>query len=145
MTELPIDIIVVTYNRIKYFKTFVKFLYSSTNYNFRLIVVDNGSIDGTREYIEQLGRAGKVWKYVFTSENLPLAKAFTEGFKHVESELFVTVADDMVINPELKHDWLRIFKAKMDSDQSIGSINFVGSRCVFDKFVKRYENKQQGY
>lgn len=138
MTEQPTDIIVVTYNRINYFKTFVYFLFASTLYPFRLIVVDNGSTDGTREHVLELEKEGRVWKHVFTKENMPLARAFTEGFKVVESELFVTVADDMVINPELKHDWLRIFAAKMRSDESIGSINFVGSRCVYSKFVKRY-------
>jgi len=47
----PIDIIVVTFNRIDYFKVFVEFLFLFTDHSFRLIVVDNGSQDGTRELI----------------------------------------------------------------------------------------------
>lgn len=134
-----VDLIVVTFNRIKYFKTFVKFLYRSTQHPFNLIVVDNGSNDGTREYILELEKDGKVFKHVFNNENLPLAKAFTEGFKVSQSEFLVTVADDMAINPGLKHDWLKIFLAKIKQDESIGSISFVASRCLHDKFLRRYD------
>lgn len=133
------SIIVVTYNRIKYFKTFIKFLYRSTKVSFKLIVVDNGSIDGTRDYIKQLKKDGKIYDYVFTKNNIPLAQALNEGFKLVDTVFVVTVADDMVVNPELKNDWLEIFIAKMEQDETIGCINFVGSRCCHDKFLKRYD------
>jgi glycosyltransferase involved in cell wall biosynthesis len=138
MTKDTVDIIVLTYNRISYFKTFVKFLYSRTKYPFRLIVVDNGSIDGTREYILELEKEGLIWKHIFNKENLPLAKALTEGLKLVESELFVTVADDM-IPPNTIPCWLEIFVAKMNSDENIGCINMVCSRRSFEIFKQRHD------
>jgi len=138
MTKEPVDIVVITYNRKKYFETFVKFLYLSTDYPFRLIVVDNGSIDGTRQYIQDLRKEGKVWKFLFTDKNLPMAAAFTAGFELVESELFITVADDMVPALGKKPSWLEIFVAKMNQDESVGCINFRAARCVHDKFVKQY-------
>ena len=137
-TKQPIDILVLTYNRLRYFKTFVKFLYLSTDYPFRLIVIDNGSTDGTREYIVELRKQGKIWKYLFNEKNLPLAAAFTEGFKLVESELFITAPDDIIPPLGKKPSWLEIFVAKMDQDEMAGCINLIGSRCVYDKFVKRY-------
>ena len=110
----------------------------STDYPFRLIVVDNGSIDGTRQYIQDLRKEGKVWKFLFTDKNLPMAAAFTAGFELVESELFITVADDMVPALGKKPSWLEIFVAKMNQDESVGCINFRAARCVHDKFVKQY-------
>ena len=138
MIKDSVSIIMVTYNRLPYFKTFVKFLYRSTKYPFNLIVVDNGSTDGTREHILELEKEGKVYKHVFTTENLPLAQAFSEGLKVADSKFVITTADDMVVNPELKHDWLSIFIVKMQQNESIGSINFTASRCRHDKFIKRY-------
>lgn len=137
MIKEPVDILVVTYNRIKYFKSFVKLLKLSTNYPYRLIVVDNGSADGTREWILEKEKEGIVWKHVFNSSNLPLARAFSEGFKEVESELFLTTADD--ITPPLfkKYDWLEVFVTKMKQDESVGCINFVGARCSYDSFQRR--------
>lgn len=137
MMKNMVDIIVLTYNRLDYFKMFVEMVYENTNYPFRLIVVDNGSEDGTREYIERLKKENLVWKYVFNKENLPLASALTEGFKVSESEFVITVADDMM-PPKRLHGpcWLEVFVTKMESDDSIGCINFVGSRRCFDKFKK---------
>jgi GT2 family glycosyltransferase len=103
-------------------------------------VVDNGSIDGTREYIKELKETGSVWKYVFNNENMPLARALTEGFKEVESDLFVTVADDMIApSRAVGPCWLEVFVTKINSDDNIGCINFVGARCSYDKFIKRYD------
>lgn len=136
----PISIIVVTYNRLKYFKTFLSSLYSSTKYPFKLITVDNGSVDRTREYILEKEKDGLIWKHVFNSNNLPLAAALSEGFKVVDTELFITVADDMCVNPLLNHDWLEIFIKRME-DKEIGCINFCGARCHYDSYIKKYVRK----
>lgn len=139
MTKNTVSVIVVTYNRIKYFKTFIKFIYLSTKYPFNLIVVDNGSVDGTREYILEEENNGRIWKHVFNEINMPLAMAFSEGLKLCDSEFICTVADDMAISPDLVHDWLEIFIEKMKQDESIGCINFVGARCSHDRFIKKYD------
>lgn len=137
MTKDIVDIIVITFNRIEYFKTFIEMLYLSTKYPFRLIVVDNGSIDGTREWVVEKEKEGVIWKHVFNSENMKMAAAFSEGFKHVESELFLTTQDD--ITPPILQgvDWLEVFVAKIKSDESIGCINFVASRQNFNEFNKK--------
>lgn len=136
-----VNVILVTYNRINYLKTFIKFLYRSTKYPFKLIVVDNGSKDGSRELILDMEKEGKIWKHIFTEQNYPLARAFSEGFKEVDSDFVITCPDDIVVNPGLKHDWLEIFVDKMNRDETIGSINFVGSRCLHDKFLRMYDQK----
>lgn len=138
MTKSTVDIIVVTFNRIKYLKTFIRFVHLSTYYPFNLIVVDNGSTDGSREFILDMEKVGMVGKHVFTSENYPLARAFSEGLKETEGEFVVTVADDMVTPVNVDYDWLEIFVAKMNQDKDIGCINFVGARCSHDRFLEKY-------
>lgn len=145
MTQDTVDVIVVTFNRIKYFKTFVQCLRASTRHPFNLIVVDNGSQDGTRELVLKLEKEGIVWKYVFTESNLPLAKAFTEGFKVSESEFIVTVADDMIPPLNKEYDWLSIFVAKIKQDENVGCINFVGARCAYDSFLRKNNFKYAEY
>jgi GT2 family glycosyltransferase len=133
-----VNILVVTYNRLEYLKVFIEMLYLSTSYPFRLIVIDNGSHDGSREFILEMEKKKLVNKHVFNQENLPLAKALTEGFKCVESELFITVADDMMAPIFKNPDWLEIFIAQMKQDEQIGCINFKASRQSFRSFnIKR--------
>lgn len=138
----PVDIVVLTYNRLEYLKTFIKYLYKHTRYPFRLIVVDNGSIDGSREYILKLKKDGVVWKSVFTDNNMKMAMAFTEGYKLVESDLFITVADDMMApNIPGKYCWLEVFVHKINNDNNIGCINFVAARRSYSIFKKKYDRE----
>ena len=138
------DIIVLTFNRLAYFKVFTDQLYERTKYPFRLIVVDNGSTDGTRDYIKRLRDEGRVWKFLFTDQNLPMAKAFTAGYGLVESEYFVTVADDMIPpRPIGGVCWLELFVKTMDKDENVGSINLVGARQIYSHFIKNnYEHSR---
>lgn len=138
MSDTRVSIIVLTFNRIKYFKNFVRCLYRSTKTPFQLIVVDNGSVDGTRDYILELEKEGKVYKHVFTNSNLLMSRAFSEGFELVDTEFVITVADDMFVTPELKHDWLDLFIKKMDSDEQIGCVNFLANRCRYESFIRTY-------
>ena len=142
--KLAIDIFILTYNRLSYLKTTIKFLYLSTKQPFRLFIIDNGSKDGSREYILGLEKQGKVYKHLFNEDNQPLAKAYTSCFNKFKDELneFIITAPDDIIPPiGLKHDWLEIFIKKMESNKKIGSINFVGARCSYNSFIRRYDTK----
>ena len=50
---MKLSIITLTYNHLKYTKKFIESLYKYTN-DFELIIVDNGSTDGTVEYLKKL-------------------------------------------------------------------------------------------
>ena len=145
---MTVDIFVLTYNRLKYLKMFIKMLYLSTDFKFRLYVIDNGSTDGTREFILKLEKEGIIYKHLFNTENLPLASAYTACFDTFRDELseFVITAPDDIIPPIFKSpSWLEIFVAKMESDESIGCVNFKGCRASYDSFMRKYmlgiENK----
>ena len=140
----PVDIIVVHFNRIKFIKTYLLMLHLFTFYPFRLIVVDNGSTDGSREWLLKMKEKGLVWKTVFTKENKPLAEAIAEGFKEVESEYFITSANDMIV-PYKKFPygpnvcWLIMLVASLEHYTDYGSINFYGLRQGFAPFrAKRW-------
>ena len=104
-TMKPVDIIVITYQRLNYLKILFNELSRNTEYPYRLIVIDNGSIDGTREWIEKMYKKGKIWKYLFNKENEMLSESFQMGLELVESELFITTQDD-IIPPKLSPCWL---------------------------------------
>lgn len=139
-----VDIFFLTYNRLAYLKTTIKFLYLSTKVPFRLFIIDNGSTDGSREYILELEKQGKVYKHLFNEENQPLAKAYTscfEKFRNELNEFIITAPDDIIPPITLKHDWLEIFIKKMESDKNVGLINLVGARCNYNSFIRKYDTK----
>lgn len=100
-----IDIILVTFNRVNFLKHTVKKIYERTLYPYRLWVIDNASTDKTREYLKKAKLHGFVYDYIILPENKGLAKGFTEGFKKVKSEFFITTQDD-IVPPDLRPCWL---------------------------------------
>jgi len=100
-----IDIILLTCNRLKFSKMTIDSYYERIETPFRLIVIDNGSTDGTLEYLQKLKEENKIYKLIsHTQENcVNISRAYNEGYKFVESEFFITGQDDIII-PKLEPD-----------------------------------------
>ena len=101
----PIDILLVTYQRVHFLKRTIDEIYKRTFYPYRLIVIDNASTDGTKDYLKHCKKIGKISEHIFLPQNIGQPKALNEGFKLVESEVFVTTQDDL-IPPNLRPCWL---------------------------------------
>jgi len=101
----PIDIILVSYNRLNFLKKIVNEIYERTNYPHRLIVVDNNSDDGSKDWLQNAKLNGFVSENIFLEKNNGLANGYTEGFKHVRSKYFITTQDDC-LPPKLQPCWL---------------------------------------
>ena len=101
----PIDIILVTYNRSHFLKKAIDLIYERTRYPHHLIVVDNNSTDDTEKVLKNARIVGKIHKYIKLPENKGLANGYSEGFKEVESDYFITTQDDC-FPPDLTPCWL---------------------------------------
>lgn len=103
----PIDIILVTFERLHLLKKTVEKINKRTLYPFNLIVVDNGSKDNneTHDYLNRIEKLGYVHKRLSLDKNLGLPMALNEGLKYVKSEYFITTQDDL-IPPDLRPCWL---------------------------------------
>lgn len=98
-----IDIVMVTYNRLEFTKKTLRAIYNRTKFPYRLIVIDNDSTDGTREYLEEDDRIDVLH---FNIKNIGLEKALQMGLEEVKSNVFVTTDNDC-IPPLLKPCWLK--------------------------------------
>jgi len=93
----PIDVLLTTCNRLERSKETIEELYKRIKTPFRLIVVDNASIDGTFEYLQQLVKDGKVHVLETIAENENICQALNLGFKSIESEYFICIQDDITV------------------------------------------------
>jgi len=115
-----------------------------TNYpNFEVIVVDNGSTDGSVGYIKAMFPSVNVVRH---ETNRGSAAAYNAGIKHAKGEYVAILNNDM----EVERSWLQDLVAMMIEHDELGAVdgkymNFF-SRKIFDsvaaagRFMDRYGN-----
>jgi len=99
MDKPLVDIIMLTYGRIEYTKMTLNSLFENTKWPYRLIVTDNGSVDGTREYLRKLTEEGKINRLLLPKTNLGNAGGKNFNLQQAETEYVCLLDNDMLLLP----------------------------------------------
>lgn len=91
-----VSIIILTYNNEKDLAECIPSIYDQTYKNFELLIVDNGSTDGTVEFIKTHYPEIKL---VETGANLGYAGGNNIGFRHAKGDYIVVVNPDTFVDP----------------------------------------------
>lgn len=96
------SIIVLNWNRLHYTKQTIESIIKETTMRHELIFVDNGSADGTREYLSdmQTKTNAETVKLVFNSKNLGVAGGRNSGLVQATGDYLVTIDDDILVPKE---------------------------------------------
>ena len=129
---MKLSIITLTYNNLSYTKKFIESLYKYTN-DFELILVDNGSTDGTVEYIKSLANV----KTIFNSENLGFSKGNNQGIKIAEGEYIGFLNNDILLYPNWFEECKKVFEKE--------NAAFVSPRHIRKHFNNTNENSYLKY
>jgi len=113
-----IDIIMVTYNRLELTKKSINSILERTKIPYRLIVVDNLSTDGVRNFLLELWKKGKIQEIILNNDNIGLEKALNLGLNKVESEYFVSTDNDIIAS----EGWLSRLKDLIEKNPDYGAI-----------------------
>lgn len=102
---LPIDIVLLVYNRLNYLQQTIQALIQYTEYPYRLIVIDNNSTDNkVKKYLKKLQKNNIIYKLIFNKANFVL-KGWQSGLLEVNSRLFA-ISDPDITVPKLSPCWL---------------------------------------
>ncbi len=106
MTKPSISIILVTYNREHYLKRSLESVLCQTFIDFELILINNGSTDGTRDICSQYAEKDNRIKLVNIEKNNGAAQGRNAGLDAASCE-YVTIVDDDDYCEEgmLEHLW----------------------------------------
>jgi len=92
-----VSIIVVSFNNLEYLRLCVESIFGYSNYpNIEVIVVDNGSVDGSAEYLREKKEEGKI-QTILNPQNLGFAKANNQGIEISSGEYIILLNDDTVV------------------------------------------------
>lgn len=87
------EIIIVNYNNLKRLQALIESIKLTTIIQVRICVVDNGSTDGSREWLKnQIGI-----RYIFTSQNLGYSYALNQGIKTSKASYFICSNEDIEV------------------------------------------------
>ncbi len=119
-----VTIIILTWNGLEYTKKCLKSLKEQTNYqDYQVVVVDNGSKDGTIAYLEQLD-----WIILIKNkENLGFVKGNNAALERIKDGDIVLMNNDIIIE---QTDWLEKLNQAAYQKETIG---IVGCRLVNEK------------
>lgn len=99
MSATPsIEIAFVTYNRLGYTRRALEALLADPTEEFALSIWDNGSTDGTREYLAQVNDP-RIARKEFPDKNLYVTGAANEIFGKSSADLLAIVPDDFLVCP----------------------------------------------
>lgn len=110
-----ISIVVVTYNRLEYSRQCLQSVLDNTDVPFEVIVVDNGSTDGTPDWLTELkARHGEKIRLIFNDVNLGCAVAYNQGFKQAAGDPICRVDNDVILPEGWASSFMRIWDAHPD-------------------------------
>lgn len=98
--NITVSCIVITHNRVAYLKRAVESVLNQTYPDIELIVVDDASTDGTKEYGEELSKLGHKYIYISSSESRGGNYARNRGIKESSGEYIAFLDDDDYWLPE---------------------------------------------
>ncbi len=93
--EVKVIIIIATWNKKKLLKECLKSLKKQTFNNFRIIVVDNASSDGTVRFLNKYYPNVKI---IELGKNLGFSKAVNKGIKVSKTEYIILLNNDTVVD-----------------------------------------------
>lgn len=110
------SVVVLAYNNLAMTRDCVQSILDCTgDVDYELILVDNGSTDGVKEYFESVPGA----KVIHLPHNLHLVKGFNIGMMAAEGKYCAVVCNDFIFTPR----WLSNLMACIQSDPEIGYVS----------------------
>lgn len=123
------SITIVTFNNLKLTQLCVESIICNTTYpHYELIIVDNHSDDGTRNYLRYLSSRFESIHVILNAENRGFAAANNQGLKQATGDRLVLLNSDTVV----PRGWLMSLLAHLDDSETglVGPVtNFVGNEA----------------
>lgn len=109
-----VSIVILGFNQVEYTKKCIESIRKHTRQDYELILVDNGSKDGTEAYFRSIPGA----KVIRNAENLGVSKGWNQGMRLAGGDYILIFNNDTIVGPS----WLENMVRLCESDPSIGMV-----------------------
>jgi GT2 family glycosyltransferase len=131
--NVKISIVIPTYNHLDdCLRPCVESIIQHTNLeNVEVLIVANGCKDGTREYIESLG---KPFKLIWEDDGIGFTKATNIGIKQAKGEYVILLNNDTIFldKGQSKNTWIEMLIKPFKEDDKVG---ITGPLQLYDNYA----------
>ena len=113
------DIIIPVWNQLECTRRCIESIRGNTDYPYRLILIDNGSSDQTKSYLEEIARSSADVTLIRNDENLGFIRATNQGLRASDAQYVCLMNNDA----EASRRWLAEMISVAESDPAIGLVN----------------------
>jgi GT2 family glycosyltransferase len=114
------DIIIPVWNQLEYTKECLTFLFKSTSFPFRLIIVDNASDTQTAQYLDSVKeKSPEQVSLIRNNENMGFVKAVNQGIKKSSAPYVCLLNNDT----RVAEGWLTEMVKVAEAGEDIGIVN----------------------
>lgn len=93
-----VSIVLVTYNNLSLTIQCINSILRNTTWpNYQLIVIDNGSQDGTADYLERLRNEVPTAKIILNPDNRGFAAANNQGLREADGDILLLLNNDTIV------------------------------------------------
>ena len=131
---MKLSVITLTLNKLEYTKNFIESLKKYTK-DFELIIVDNGSTDGTVEYIKSMPDI----KLIQNAENNGFSKGNNQGIEIAQGEYIGFLNNDILLYPNWFEACKRVFENEKAGFVSPRHINPHYDNTNPKKYIKYFQ------
>ncbi|NOX90061.1 MAG: glycosyltransferase [Calditrichaeota bacterium] len=113
-----VSIIMLTFNALEYTKKCVRSILEHTKIPYEIIFVDNGSTDGTVEYLNSLLKEHSYFKAIFNKKNKGFAYGNNQGARIAGGKYLLFLNNDVLVSD----GWLNDLVSAIEKDEKIGMV-----------------------
>ena len=121
-----VSIVIAVCNMLGFTRLCIDYIRKNTVVPYELIIVDNGSTDGTQEYFRELAKELDV-NYMRNEKNLGPIVAINQGIKMSKYEYICQMHNDVVV---FEKGWLEKIVSNMEQDPNIGIVCLAGRQYI---------------
>ena len=124
-----VNICMVTFNRLEFTKSSIASILQYTCFPHVLTVVDNGSTDGTVEYLQAMKKEGIITNLILLKENVGVAKASNLAWsQEPKAGYYMKLDNDIVIQ---KPNWLERMVEALDASPQLAMVAYNFEPCSY--------------
>jgi GT2 family glycosyltransferase len=118
--DLFVSIVIVTFNKLEYLRECVFSIYNHTKIPFEIVLVDNGSTENIKEFVDLLKKDNVV--YIRSDENHGFSKGYNMGVEKTKGEFIMVLNNDTLFSEDFLVKMIDVYYCR----QNYGDAGLIG-------------------